>query len=294
VTQLRYAAVTPVRDESKHLQRLAASLLAQTARPELWVIVENGSRDGTDRIAAELATDHAWIRVVTLEPAAGVARGGPIVRAFHAGLDALDELGDVVVKLDADVSFDETYFERLLQAFEHEAELGVASGAAYELEDGTWVRRHMTGESAWGAARAYRRACLERVLPLEERIGWDTVDAVKAALAGWRTRTLGDLPFRHHRPEGERDGASSAWEALGRCSHFMGYRPSYQLVRTLHHVRRDRRAIGLLTGYLAAARAREAQVDPEVIRYLRDRQRARNLLTRRREAAGANLAVGTP
>ena len=38
-------------------------------------------------------------------------------------------------------------------------------------------------------------------------MGWDGIDAYKAALAGWSTRTIEDLPFRHHRKEGERDGA---------------------------------------------------------------------------------------
>ena len=48
----------------------------------------------------------------------------------------------------------------------------------------------MTGSTVWGATRAYRWECLQRVLPLEERLGWDGIDEFKANALGWRTETL--------------------------------------------------------------------------------------------------------
>ena len=49
---MRYALVTPTRDEETDLPRLAAeSLAAQTVRPDVWVIVDNGSTDRTVEIA---------------------------------------------------------------------------------------------------------------------------------------------------------------------------------------------------------------------------------------------------
>jgi biofilm PGA synthesis N-glycosyltransferase PgaC len=290
---LRYALVTPARDERENLARLAVAVDAQTIVPEAWLIVDDGSTDGTGQFAHELAARLAYVRVVDLPTTGPLYRGAPIVRAFHCGLEALGDLPDVVVKLDADVSFEPDHFERLLDAFREDERLGIASGSAWELVDGAWRQQFMTGDSVWGAARAYRRDCLPHVLPLEERMGWDGIDALKAAVAGWKTRTLLDLPFRHHRREGERDGRRAAWRALGRCAHFMGYRPSYQLVRTLHHVRRDPAAVGLLTGYAVALLAHEPQCsDRAVIAYLRDRQRLRSLIVRRREALG--LRAGAP
>jgi hypothetical protein len=38
---------------------------------------------------------------------------------------------------------------------------------------------------ARGAARAYRRECLEQLLPLVERVGWDSINGWKAALHGY-------------------------------------------------------------------------------------------------------------
>lgn len=284
---LRYAAITPARNEAANLVRLGAALAAQTQLPAAWVIVDNGSTDETRSVAERLAGAHAWVQVVAI-PAGRQARGGPIVRAFHAGLAELDALPDVVVKLDADVSMPPDHFEQLLAAFTADPRLGIASGTCFEREGGAWRERHTTGTSVWGCCRAYRAACLEQLLPLDEHMGWDGIDALKAELRGWRSGRQLDLPFRHHRPEGARDGArGSAYAAQGRAAHYMGYRPLYLVLRALHRARAEPAALAMIGGYAAAAvRHTPRCADPEVIAHLRAEQRVRLLRARIREAAG--------
>ncbi len=106
---LRYAAITPARDEVQNLQRLASSILTQTVLPTTWVVVDNGSTDGTLEVARGLAGDYEWIRVITESGSTTAAPGAPIVRAFHAGLRELDSPVDVVVKLDADARSNRTF-----------------------------------------------------------------------------------------------------------------------------------------------------------------------------------------
>ena len=289
---LSYAVVTPARDEAENLPRLAAALAAQTRLPHSWTIVDNGSSDATSEIADGLAREYAWIRSRTAPTDPSPTRAAPIVRAFESALGEVDPSVDVVVKLDADVSFDADHFERVLAAFEEDRTLGIASGSCYELEQAEWKQRHVTGDHVWGAARAYRRDCLLDVLPLETRLGWDGIDELKAALQGWSTRTLLDVPFRHYRREGEREGARwETWAKVGRASHYLDYRVGYLLLRTLHWTRKDIAALGMLRGYFGAALNREPRCKDEAIRaYVRKQQTLRNLPLRMREALGRRPA----
>ena len=289
---MNYVVLTPVRDEAEELPRLARCLAEQTVRPALWVLIENGSEDGTAEAAARLAAEHDWISVMRAAPGPPALRGAPVVRALHAGLEELDRPYDVVAKVDADVSFDATYFERLLQAFAAAPELGLASGSCLESLEGEWRERTVTGTHVWGAARAYRWACLQDVLPLDERMGWDGLDQLRAVAHGWKVDRVSGLQFRHHRREGLRDGSRRrVWAAQGSAAHYMGYRFSYLLLRTIHRTRREPAAIAILGAYLwAFARREERCTDVDVRRHLREQQRARHLLTRAREMRSSAAA----
>jgi glycosyltransferase involved in cell wall biosynthesis len=283
-----YAVLTPARDEAAELPRLARCLAEQTVPPAVWVVVENGSADGTSAVARTLAEEHDWIRVVAATPGPPRLRGAPVVRALHAGVDALDGRLDFVAKVDADVSLEPDYFERLLEAFAADPELGLVSGDCVELAEGLWLERAVTGTHVWGAARAYRWECLQDVLPLDERMGWDGIDQIRAATRGWKVERIAGLQFRHHRREGTRDGSRRrVWSAQGSAAHYMGYRFSYLLLRTLHRARREPAAIAILGAYLAAGLRREPRCpDREVRALLRRRQRARHLIGRAREVRG--------
>lgn len=285
---LGYSVVTPARNEAENLPRLADSLAGQTVRPACWLIVDTGSTDGTEQVARDLAAEHSWIRVSVATEGAALERGGPIARAFEAGYASLETKPDIAVKVDADVSFDPDYFERLLEKFAADPSLGMASGSCFEREYGVWRQRFVTGSTVWGAARAYRRDCLDQVLPLEHRMGWDGVDEFRANVRGWRTRAFTDLPFRHHRREGERDGSvRKARFAQGRAAHYLGYRFWYLALRALWHARKEPAALAMVAGFLQAALRRQPPCsDAAARRYVRRQQSLLRLPLRLREAAG--------
>jgi hypothetical protein len=117
------------------------------------------------------------------------------------------------------------------------------------------------------------------VLPLDDGIGYASIDEVKAHLAGFRTATLRSLPFRHHRPEGAGEGTPwRSWSEQGVAAHYTGYRLSYLAARSFYRAVREPASLGLLSGYLGAALRRGPRYeDDEVIAALRRSQRARNL-----------------
>lgn len=278
-TPLTYAVVTPARNEEENLARLGEAMVNQTLAPVRWVIVENGSSDRTLDVARALEAAHPYIRVIQTAPAPAYERTSAYMRAFHAGVDALDELGDLVVKLDADVSLDPDYFEGLATAFFGQPELGIASGIMVEQRDGAWDEVPLLDDHCWGPTRTYRRACLAVVLPLEDGYNYASVDETKAHLAGFTTGTLRNLRFRHHRPEGTGEGSNwKNWRNQGLASHHMRYRPSYVLARLAFRIRIEPEALALLAGYVEGfIRQAPRYPDPHVVQTLRERQRARRL-----------------
>lgn len=291
---LTYALVTPARNEAENLGRLGPALIEQSVAPTEWIVVDDDSTDDTAEVVEDLRAEHDWIRLLGPDSGEGsdaaLALGrltGRDVYAFSRGVDALQSDSDVIVKLDADVSFAPDFFERLLSEFEADPVLGIAGGLCLEFIDGEWRPHHTTGDHVRGATRAYRRECLQLVRPLAPRLGWDGIDAAQAAIGGWTARTIPDLPFRHHRRLGQRDGRWKMWEHQGDAARYMGYRIWYLVARSIFWARRDPQAIAMISGFTKAAVRRDAKYpDPRVRAYIQSRQRIRLLPTRAREAVG--------
>lgn len=283
---LRYAIVTPARNERENLERLAASVLAQTLPPTWWIVVDDGSDDGMDVVAERLAAAHPFIRVARTDQGsdrlADGRRQGRDLEAFRLGLRRLPAPVDVFVKVDADTSFDDDYFERLMERFAEQPDLGIGGGACYELRDGVWTRIKVNAAHPRGASRAYRWELLDDVMALEPSLGWDGVDEVLAELRGYRTQGFTDFGFRHHRRVGEREGLLRAGSALGRQAWYMGYRPSYLLLRAAYRARTSPSSLAMVYGYAAAAAGGAPRCSLPLVRdRVRTDQRLRQVLRSR-------------
>lgn len=285
---MSYAVVTPARNEAESLPRLADSLLTQSLSPSRWVVVENGSTDSTPQTLDALRGTVPFLVAVSLPRDEVRAYAGHVGRALQAAIPHITPLPEIVVSVDADVTFPTDHFERLLERFAGDETLGIASGTCLEEVDGEWKERHVTGDHVWGAARAYRREVIPVVMPLENQMGWDGIDQIKANVAGWTTATFKDIPFFHHRPEGARKGGSFAVRTRqGQAAYYMGYRPSYLVLRAMFATRNDLGALGLVWGYLRSLASQAPRcADPFVRAHLRETQRLRLVGKRLKEALG--------
>ena len=61
-----YVVITPARNEAEFIEGAIQSMVAQTMRPAKWVIVSDGSTDGTDDIVKKHAAQHDWIELVRM------------------------------------------------------------------------------------------------------------------------------------------------------------------------------------------------------------------------------------
>src|SRR5215467_16243433 len=94
--EVRLGLVTPARNEAAFLRGTIESVVAQEVRPVRWVIVSDGSTDGTDEIVKEYAARHDWIELVRM-PERKERHFGGKVYAFNAGQARVQDLDYSVI-----------------------------------------------------------------------------------------------------------------------------------------------------------------------------------------------------
>lgn len=265
-----YLVISPCRDEEAFVERTIQSVIGQTERPARWIIVDDGSTDGTPEIVARFAAAHDWITLVRRPARSTRVLGSGVVRAFDEGLSHAD-LQDYgfVAKLDMDLVLPKAYFECLIDRMVMDPRLGTASGRPYALADGPtsprWTAERGSTEMSAGMAKFYRVSTFREIGGLVPEIMWDGIDCHEARILGWRSRSFDfpDTDFKHLRPE----GASDRGVLRGRRRHgfgqwFMGTDPVFMLASALLRVRDAPALLGslhMLIGYFGAAMKRAPQ-----------------------------------
>jgi len=256
-------------------------MAAQTQPPLRWVIVSDGSTDGTDDIVLEYVKQHDWITLIRL-PETRDRSFSAKVSCFNAGFERVRNLCfDVIGSLDADISFEPDYFEFLLQKFSQMPRLGV-SGTPF-VENGTHYDYRFTNiEHVSGACQLFRRECFDAIggyQPIKGG-GIDWVAVTTARLKGWQTRTYTEKTCVHHRPIGT--GSAGQLRAIfkyGQKDYYLGGHPLWQLFRCAYRTTRPPYVIGgacLLAGYVTAwARRMKRPIPPELVAFQRAEQMAR-------------------
>src|ERR1700678_3918993 len=124
----RYLLISPCRDEALYLYRTLDSVAAQSVPPAAWVVVDDGSTDGTAEILEEYARRLSYLHVVRRTDRGRREVGPGVVEAFYAGLKTVNlEDFDYVCKLDMDLDLPPRYFELLMQRMEDNPRIGTTS-----------------------------------------------------------------------------------------------------------------------------------------------------------------------
>src|SRR5690242_13955071 len=87
-----YIIVTPARDEAKNIEATIESVACQTITPLRWVIVDDGSLDGTAEIAQRRAGAYPWISVLRHRDRGYRKNGGGVIEAFQFGYKKIADL----------------------------------------------------------------------------------------------------------------------------------------------------------------------------------------------------------
>jgi glycosyltransferase involved in cell wall biosynthesis len=276
----KYVVVTPVRDEEAYLPFTIESMVRQSVRPVEWVIVDDGSRDGTGKIIAEASRQHPWIRGVRREDRGFRKWGAGIIEAFYAGFNALTIRDwEFMAKLDGDLSFEADYFAQMFGKFAENPRVGIGGGFLYHLDNGKKTLEQNPTFHVRGGAKIYRRDCWDAIGGLFVGPGSDTIDEVKANMLGWTTRSFLDLQIQHHRWTGAAYGRWGGIAKNGKTDYVSGYHPLFLVAKSIARLGQRPYIMGsvaLLYGYVSAYLQKTPRVDdPQLIKYLQRQQLAR-------------------
>lgn len=252
---LQYVLITPARNEAQFIEQVINSLITQTIRPAKWVIVSDGSTDGTDEIVKRYIQIESWIELVRM-PERRERHFAGKVHCFNAGYQRLAGVTyDVIGNLDADITFEPDYVEFLLTKFADDWRLGVAGTPFVEGAE-SYDYRFTSRHHVSGACQLFRRDCFEDIGGYQaiQGGGIDWVAVTTARMKGWKTRTFTERVCRHHRAMGTASsGKLGAWYNLGKQDYYLGGHLLWQVFRSCLQMRSKPYVLGgvaLLAGFI--------------------------------------------
>jgi glycosyltransferase involved in cell wall biosynthesis len=292
--RLSYVLITPARNERQLIEGTIRSVAAQTHRPAKWVIVSDGSTDGTDEVVNRYAGEHAWIELLRMPERRDRNFAAKAV-CFNTAFERLRATEfDVIGNLDADITFAPDYLEFLVAKFADMPRLGVAGTPFIEdadrPHDHSYAHRFADLQHVSGACQMFRRRCLEELGGYAQIKGGgiDWIAVTTARMKGWQTRTFLEKTCFHHR----KMGTASRSPLMARFQHgkedyYVGQHPLWQVLRGVFQMKSRPVVLGglfLILGYFwAMAQRVRRPVSPELVSFRRAEQmaRLRKMLLRR-------------
>lgn len=276
-----YVIISPGRNEAEFMRRTLDSVIAQTVRPALWVIVDDGSTDDSPAILAEYAARHDWIRILRKQDRGHRLVGPGVIDTFYAGWDTVDAAQfTYLCKLDLDLDLPAGYFEGLMTRMEQTPRIGTCSGKPYIRRAGQLISERRGDEMSAGMTKFYRCSCFADIGGFVREVMWDAIDCHKARQLGWIAVSWDDpeLRFEHLRPMGSsQTGIHTGRRRHGFGQYYMGSDFLYFLATCGFRMMEPPYVTGGLSmawGYIGAwLRRTPRHGDAELRRFIRRYQR---------------------
>lgn len=227
---MKYAIITPVLNEVENLPKLFNSIKNQSLKPLIWIIIDNGSTDGS----REMIMDYKdkWNIIQYLEYYDEIKEykvGVKYSRIIDFGFTWLkrsnyfDEMQYLGI-LDADVFPEKEYYSKLIDSFLSNNQLGITSGICKDYD----------GNSDGELQNAVRGNCRLWTIDCFKECGYvigPSADALSAAIAeirGWEVySTINAICYI--RKMGERVN----YQYYGYSMYYRGVDPFIAILKTL-------------------------------------------------------------
>jgi len=260
---LRYILITPAKNEQKYLSKVAEGVICQTVHPVLWVIVDDGSTDGTPDIIKNIESRFNWVislqlpqhpRDITFHYSYVCKKGFDFaIQTCKTNATRYNYIG----LLDADTVLEKTYFEKLGIEFNKNGRLGIASGHIKDMLDKeiNWADiKYNEPERPLprGSGRLWRKECFFETGGYTIEPAPDSISNIKANLRGWQIRQFGHIRAIQMRKTSSVQGFWKGYKIRGSIGYYVDKHPLLILFGSLSYSVQKPYYIGLayLHGYL--------------------------------------------
>ena len=243
--ELKYVALTSVRNEERFIKTTVNGVLSQTPAPDVYVVVDDGSTDNTSTILSGLS----GVTVVRVDNPRHPTRGVNLAWALNAGVQKLTELvpdWNFMLKVDGDSVLPRDYFRKLLKHLHENPYLGVTSGTPYDEK--VWRGRASDG------AKIYRRECFNDIKHFVPCNAFDTLAMLQAKRYGWVVESFPEIKYTQLRTW--RRVNLGRWILSGRSRYFLGFPCWHTFLIGLVYLRDKPWIIGSLSMFMAHALTR--------------------------------------
>jgi biofilm PGA synthesis N-glycosyltransferase PgaC len=241
MNEFKYVVITTARNEAEYIEKTIHSVVSQTILPQKWVIVGNGCIDRTEEIVRAYIDEYRWIEMVSI-PDHNRASFATKAVCFNRGVESIkDAEYEYICNVDADVSFEEEYFEYLLRRFIEDPQLGMAGTPYIEGNMHSFKDSKVSDLHVHGQIQLFRRACFETIggyVPVKWG-GIDLIAVITARMKGWKTYAFQEKHFVHLRTMGSGISKSLIGASFkkGVQDYCVGNHPLWQLMRFIYQFR---------------------------------------------------------
>lgn len=284
---IKYIIITPAYNEADYISETIESVLAQTVLPTKWIIVDDGSKDGTAGIIKKYESMHNFIHYHQRGRQAGQSYYASNVFAIMASWKKIEAKEyEFLAILDADIILPKDYYERIFDRFSRDEKLGAASGVYHDLVNGKLRKVLNDRRSTPKAIQVFRKECFEQIggyLPLKYG-GEDTCSCIMARMNGWKSWSFPELTVVHNKPVGTGHAGNMLKIRFrhGLNEYGLATHPLFMLLKSLRRCIKERpfisgglaRIAGFLYGYCLREKR---QIPDEMVRFIRKEQMRRLL-----------------
>ena len=260
--------------------KLLESIINQTLRPNLWLIINDNSTDNSPEILRELEKENSWIRVVT-------SKGTKRDLSFHYAKVVNDGFSLILQKssiekisfeymglIDADMILENNFFEKIIDRFEKNPSLGIASGNAVYYNGDKLIAEEGRENLPIGGLRVWKKECFIETGGFPISYSADSVSNVLAILRGWDTKKFNDIVGIQTRRTSSAEGLWKGYRTKGESDYYRDYHPLYVIFKFIKYSLTSPSYIGIayLGGYIRGIIKIRNKIDiPEVRKYYRNK-----------------------